>query len=99
VFDTRFLDYFLADDQRAVALQSSVHNWRPTLPVRLFHGRDDKSVPYANSVSALQTMQGLGAGSLVSLTDCTAVPSTHLGCVPDYLLYLLGQLAGVVQDL
>jgi pimeloyl-ACP methyl ester carboxylesterase len=99
VFDTRFLDYFLADDQRAVALQSSVHNWRPTLPVRLFHGRDDKSVPYASSVSALQTMQGLGAGSLVSLTDCTAVPSTHLGCVPDYLLYLLGQLAGVVQDL
>ena len=99
VFDTRFLDYFLADDQRAVALQSSVHNWRPTLPVRLFHGRDDKSVPYASSVSALQTMQALGAGSLVSLTDCTAVPSTHLGCVPDYLLYLLGQLAGVVQDL
>ena len=99
VFDTRFLDYFLADDQRAVALQSSVHNWRPTLPVRLFHGRDDKSVPYASSVSALQTMQGLGAGSLVSLTDCTAVPSSHLGCVPDYLLYLLGQLAGVALDL
>ena len=99
VFDTRFLDYFLADDQRAVALQSSVHNWRPTLPVRLFHGRDDISVPYASSVSALQTMQGLGAGSLVSLTDCTAVPSSHLGCVPDYLLYLLGQLAGVALDL
>ena len=99
VFDTRFLDYFLADDQRAVALQSSVHNWRPTLPVRLFHGRDDKSVPYASSVSALQTMQGLGAGSLVSLTDCTAAPSSHLGCVPDYLLYLLGQLAGVALDL
>ena len=99
VFDTRFLDYFLADDQRAVALQSSVHNWRPTLPVRLFHGRDDISVPYASSVSALQTMQGLGAGSLVSLTDCTAAPSSHLGCVPDYLLYLLGQLAGVALDL
>ena len=44
-------------------------------------------------------MQGLGAGSLVSLTDCTAVPSSHLGCVPDYLLYLLGQLAGVALDL
>ena len=80
VFDTRFLDNFLADDKRAVALESSVHNWRPTLPVRLFHGPEDRTVPYASSFSALQTMQGLGAGSLVSLTDCTAVPSSHLGC-------------------
>ncbi len=99
VFDTRFLDSFLADDRRAVAQQSSVHNWRPALPVRLFHGRDDRSVPYASSTSALQTMQALGAGSLVSLVDCTAAPSSHLGCVPEYLQYVLGQLAPVVQGL
>lgn len=99
VFDTRVLDYFLADDQQALAQNSSVHAWKPELPVRLFHGRDDETVPYANAQKTLQTMQSLGADSQISLTDCTAAPSSHIGCVPGYLIFLVQQLGQVAQDL
>jgi dienelactone hydrolase len=98
-FDTRVLDYFLADDQQALAQNSSVYNWKPELPVKLFHGREDETVPYANAQKTLQTMQDLGAGSQVSLTDCAATPSSHIGCVPGYLIYLVQQLGQVAQDL
>lgn len=97
--DTRFIDRYLADDKPAIAQQSSVHDWRPAAPVRLFHGRDDRTVPYASAQSTLQAMQANGAADLVSLTDCTAQPATHLGCVPGFLAFLFGQLAGVAQDL
>jgi len=98
-FDTRVLDYFLGDDRQTLAQNSSVHAWKPELPVRLFHGRDDETVPYANALNTLQTMQGLGAGSQVSLADCAATPSSHIGCVPGYLIYLVQQLGPVAQDL
>jgi pimeloyl-ACP methyl ester carboxylesterase len=99
VLDTRFIDRYLADDKPAIAQQSSVHDWRPAAPVRLFHGRDDRTVPYASAASALQAMQANGAGELVSLTDCPVQPASHLGCVPGFLAFLLGQLAGAAQDL
>lgn len=99
VFDTRILDYFLADDRQTLAQSSSVHVWKPESPVRLFHGRNDETVPYANALNTLQTMQGLGAGSQVSLVDCEATPSSHIGCVPGYLTYLVQQLGQVAQDL
>lgn len=98
-FDTRVLDYFLADDQQALAQNSSVDTWKPELPVKLFHGREDETVPYANAQKTLQTMQDLGAGSQVSLTDCAATPSSHIGCVPGYLIFLVQQLGQVAQDL
>lgn len=98
-FDTRVLDFYLADDRKALADFSSVHNWKPELPVKLFHGKDDETVPYANAVNTIQTMQSLGAGSQVSLVDCSAKPSSHIGCVPDYLTYLVQQLGQVAKDL
>ena len=98
-FDTRFIDNYLADDVGAIASLSSVHEWRPSLPLRLFHGRDDRTVPYASSVSALQTMRSLGAGDVVTLTDCQAVPSSHIGCVPSFLGFVLTQFSGDVRDL
>nr|MBP8909772.1 prolyl oligopeptidase family serine peptidase [Pseudoxanthomonas sp.] len=49
-FQSTFLDNFLADDTSAIERDSNVHDWKPEAPVRLFHGRDDQTVPYAAAV-------------------------------------------------
>ncbi len=99
VFDTRFIDHFLADEQGTLQRISNVHDWRPAHPVRLYHGRDDRTVPYRSSTTTLQAMRIQGAGELVSLSDCPAQPASHIGCVPPFLTFMLGQLAPVAQDL
>lgn len=99
VYDARFIDRFLDDDVPYIAEFSSVHDWKPNLPVRLYHGQDDRTVPYASSASTRQAMQQRGAGDLVSLTDCRAQPAGHMQCVPPFISFMLGQLAPVVQDL
>lgn len=99
-YDTRFIDRFLADDVRALDEISSVYDYKPNVPVRLYHGRNDRTVPYASSVSTLRAMQQRGAGDLVSLTECRAQPvAGHLECVPPFITFMLGQLAPVAQDL
>jgi pimeloyl-ACP methyl ester carboxylesterase len=97
-FDTRFIDPFLDDHRDVIARQSDVHDWKPALPVRLFHGRDDRIVPYVGSASALQALRAQAAPD-VSLTDCAAVPSGHLECVPGYLGFLVRVLAERAQGL
>jgi acetyl esterase/lipase len=99
VMDTRFLARFLADDTAAIAKDSSVHDWNPQKPVFLYHGRDDSTVPYSSSTSALAAMQARGAQGMVSLTSCSATPSSHIGCVPPFLNFMLGKLKAVAQDL
>ena len=99
VYDTRFLDSFFADDTRAIAQNSSVYDWRPQVPVPMFHGRDDKTVPYASSVNTLLAMQKQGAGDLVSLTDCKATPAGHIPCVPPFVEFMLGRVGAVAQGL
>jgi pimeloyl-ACP methyl ester carboxylesterase len=98
VFDTTIIDHYLADDDAAIERQSNVHDWAPIAPVRFFHGRDDQTVPYVVATQTLQTMIARGARD-VSLTDCAAVPASHLGCVPRYIGFMLGQLAPRVRDL
>ena len=98
-YDTRFIDRFLADDVQALAAISSVYDWKPAVPVRLYHGRDDRTVPYASSAGTVRAMQDRGAGDLVSLTDCRAQPAGHLQCVSPFINFMLGQLAPVAQDL
>lgn len=93
VYGTRFLDSFLADDTATIASDSSVFDWLPTVPVALFHGRDDQTVPYASAVHTLEAMQKNGAGDLVSLTDCRAVPAGHVQCVPPFVEFMLGRIA------
>ena len=45
-------------------------------------------------------MQQRGAGDLVNLTECRAQPvAGHVQCVPSFITFMLGQFAGVVQDL
>ena len=100
VYDTRFIDRFLADDVRYLEEVSSAYDYKPNVPVRLYHGRDDRTVPYASSVSTLRAMHNRGAGDLVSLTECRAQPvAGHLPCVPPFITFMLGQLAPVAQDL
>ncbi|MBX9831653.1 MAG: S9 family peptidase, partial [Burkholderiaceae bacterium] len=99
-YDTRFIDRFLADDVRALDEISSVYDYKPNVPVRLYHGRDDRTVPYASSVNTLRAMQQRGAADLVNLTDCRVQPvAGHLECVPSFITFMLGQLAPVAQDL
>jgi fermentation-respiration switch protein FrsA (DUF1100 family) len=98
MFDPTFIDNYLADDSAAIERQSNVHDWMPSAPLRFFHGRDDQTVPYVSSVQTLQTMRSRGAQD-VSLTDCTAVPSSHSGCVPPYLAFTLGDFAARADDL
>lgn len=98
VFDTRFIDAYLNDDRALIERQSNVHDWAPLQPVRLFHGRDDLTVPYVSGTSAHTAMRLRGAPD-VTLTDCTARPAGHLECVPDYLGFLLRQTAGVARGL
>jgi pimeloyl-ACP methyl ester carboxylesterase len=101
--DVRFmstaLDNYFADNRAAIATQSSVNDWLPERPVLLFHGRDDKTVSYLNASSTLQTMQARGAGSLVTLTDCSAQPSDHLDCVRPYWQWMLENFGKVAKDL
>lgn len=97
--DALFLDNFLSDDVRETERISNVHNWLPQVPVHLYHGRDDRTVPYASSTSTLAAMQAQGAGELVTLTDCPAAESSHLHCVAPFMDFMLGKLAPVAQDL
>jgi len=97
-FDTRFIEPFLDDHRDVIEQQSNVHDWKPSIALRLFHGREDRTVPYVSSTSTLQAMSGR-AGHDVSLSDCHAVPAGHLECVPEYFSFLLGVLAKRVRDL
>jgi len=98
VFDTTVLANYLADDRDALERQSNVHDWAPAAPVRLFHGPEDETVPYASATQTLAAMLARGAGD-VSLTDCTAVPSSHIGCVPQYLAFALAEIAARARNL
>jgi pimeloyl-ACP methyl ester carboxylesterase len=97
-FDTRFVDAYLEDDRDKIERQSNVHDWKPLAPVRLFHGRDDRVVPYASSTSTLATMLNRGAAD-VTLADCTAAPAGHLECVAGYKRHVVQMLAPWVRDL
>ena len=99
VYDARFIDRFLDDDVRYIAENSSVHDWKPNAPVRLYHGQADRTVPYASSATTLRAMQERGAGGLVTLSNCPAQPAGHMQCVPPFISFMLGQFATVAQDL
>lgn len=97
-FDTRFIDAYLADDRNRIEQQSNVHDWLPTLPIPLFHGREDQTVPFTASTTTVAAMTARGARG-VALTECTHVPSGHKDCVPQYLRFLFEQLTPLARDL
>lgn len=97
IFDTTFLDRYLAGDRDALERDSNVHDWKPVIPVRLHHGLDDEIVPYVSATSTLAAMQRRGVD--VALVNCTASPSTHTGCIPSYLEFMLGYFNNLARDL
>lgn len=99
-FRTTFIDNFLADDVNAMERMSNVHDFVPARPLRLFHGPQDRTVPYRASTVTLQTMLQRGARpDEVTLTDCTATPSDHLPCVLPFFQAAQGYLQGLARDL
>ncbi len=97
-YQSAFIDDYLADDVAAIDRDSNVHDWQPQVPVYLYHGRDDQTVPYASAVSTVQAMVARGAQQ-VSLTECQAVPSGHNDCVPSYWIFMLQRLGAVARNL
>lgn len=98
VYDTQFIDDYLDDDQDLLLANNSVHwGWTPTAPVYLFHGRDDTTVPFAASESALERLRATG-GADVQLRECTARPASHLNCVGQYIQYVLEVTTSLAGD-
>lgn len=92
LFTATFLgDYFSTGETEVKArlAENSVYDWAPQSPVRLFHGVDDITVPYANATTAQTTMSSNGAGDVVVI-DCPATPADHSTCAQPYLEYMLG---------
>lgn len=78
--DRTFLERFFDGDT-----QDNVHNWLPSIPVKLFHGQDDEAVPVEAAYSTQNAMQALGAD--IELILCTQSPAKHRECVPEYIEY------------
>ena len=71
--DKKFIDAIADND---------VYNWKPKVPVQLYHGDKDDLVFYFNSVKAHDTMKALGAN--VTLT--TIPGGTHSSSVSHFLI-------------
>ena len=98
-YQTLFMDRYLADDRAAIAAQHSVHlGWAPSVPVHLFHGPGDLTVPYVASTSAREALSNAGA-KRVTLTGCTTPEFGHLECVPEYFVFAVDQLGRLARDL
>lgn len=99
-YQTKFLDDYIANDRAALRTDSDVDwGWTPTVPVYLFHGKGDQTVPYDVSTATLATLQASG-GATVSLTTCTGTDAEtgHLACVPEYVAWAvrtMGQTSGL----
>ena len=98
-YQTLFMDRFLADDKAGIAAEHSVHlGWAPRVPVYLFHGRGDLTVPYSAAESARDTLRAAGATD-VTLTDCTTPKFGHLDCVPEYFRFAVDRMGRLAKDL
>jgi len=96
------LDYLAGGEVAftAALADNDDYDWTPTAPTYLFHGRDDRLVPYFNSQNAYQTMIQNGSTS-VQLVECDAgaLPANHENCIYPYANYSYGLFATYAQDL
>lgn len=98
VFQPTFLDNFLANNRSAINRESDVHDWRPLRAVRIFHGRQDQTVPFVASENAVRAMLARAAPDL-AWQECSAVPSGHLDCAPPFFQYVVELLGPAARDL
>lgn len=90
-FESDFLERFLTDDR-----QDDVHNWQPLVPIKLFHGDDDETVPIESAESTLKTMLDLGAD--IELIRCTENPSSHSKCVLPFINFVVDHFESLRSD-
>ncbi len=86
IFRPDFLQDFSTNSSNPfrLALQrNDLYNWRPIAAMRLFHCAGDTTVPYANSVVALNTFQANGA-TQVQLIDPYPAGNHTTGALPCY---------------
>ena len=86
-FDSTFIRRFIEGDR-----QDNVHDWKSDLPIKLFHGRGDKTIPFAVAQSTRSAMRN--KGSDIELIECPANPSGHLDCVLPYVDYMIRYFGG-----
>jgi pimeloyl-ACP methyl ester carboxylesterase len=101
VLTSNFIDLYLADDTDGLDALNNVHAWKPTFPVLMFHGRDDRTVGYDVATRTLAAQRTRGSTS-ASLTSCDAgagVPAGHLECVLPYFRFMLAAAQGAARDL
>ena len=94
VFQDKIIRDFLRNGSSGVS-QHDVYDWKSTMPITLFHGRKDVTVPFFNTTDANTAMTAKGSAS-VNLIECTATPADHEGCIPEYgkvLIQVLGEYA------
>ena len=79
LFKQSFITSYLAGTETLMTsafANNSLLNWKPTAPIKLFHGDADEYVPYENSIKALNSFLALGANvSLVTIPGGTHVSS------------------------
>ena len=90
-FESDFLERFLTDDR-----QDDVHDWRPLIPIKLFHGDDDETVPIISAESTLNAM--LIQGADVELIRCTENPSSHSNCVLPFINFVVDYFEPLRSD-
>ncbi|MCB1621938.1 MAG: alpha/beta hydrolase [Thiothrix sp.] len=96
-FDNSIFSSYISHGAGGVAAQN-VHDWKALAPVRLFHGRDDETVPFINGTHARDAMQARSSAD-VQLIECEAEPADHAQCIVPYALYTLDYLGGLAQGL
>lgn len=65
-----------------VLADNDIYDWRPAIPLQLYHGTDDMLVTYMNAVTTLEAMNQAGA---VNVELFTVEGGTHLSTFWDYL--------------
>lgn len=96
-YDNRIFSYYIDEGAGGVAAEN-VHNWKATAPVRLFHGRDDDTVPFINASLALTAMQAKDSTD-VQVIECQEEDSGHKECVPGYGVFTINYFMGIAQGI
>lgn len=91
-FEKTFLQRYL-DKKR----HDDVHDWKADIPIKLFHGNDDETVPVEASISTFNTMTALGGD--VELVKCSEQPAGHSECALPFLNYTINYFEGLRTDL
>ena len=94
LFNADFISRFRAGNETTInarLTENNIYDWKPQQPVRLYHGQDDITVPYANTLTAQTTMVSNGA-THVEITNCVplSAPANHNNCYLPYLANMTG---------